>query len=228
MSTQSFGSAIEKSYGAPYLLIHRAELHRILLSKAKSLGVTFKLGCNIDKPDLDLSNPSIRLSSGDVYEGDIILGADGERSLCREKLLGHEDPLRSSGDMIYRFTVKMEKLRLHANLLYLVDHPDINYWMGPDAHAVSYWIKSDSFLNVILTTPQDRGDDTQYGVQRAEIAEVQLKFKNWDPTLTELLGLAEECNKWSLLASAENKKWVHKDGKFMIVGDSAHAMLPYL
>ena len=224
LSVQEFGPVVEGKYGSPYLLIHRADLHKVLLEKAKSLGVEIKLSCDISQDDLDVSKPAICLGKAEIHEGDLILGADGERSVCREKVLGTLDPLRSTGDLIFRFTVKLDDLKADADM----DLRNINYWMGPDSHAVSYVMEKSQLLNVILTAPQDAGDITQYGVQKADPIELKSKFKGWDPRLERLLSLAGECSKWSLLESNRNQTWVHPDGGLMLIGDAAHAMPPYL
>ena len=61
-----------------------------------------------------------------------------------------------------------------------------------------------------------------------EISELQRIFGQWDARLNTLFGLAEECTKWTLLQGNEATNWCHSDGKFALMGDAAHAVLPYL
>ena len=226
--TQRTGSLINHAYGVPYLLVHRAALHRALVQKAHRLGVGINLGCDIANADFDFSDCRVRLANGDVFEGDLIVGADGERSITREKLLGHHDPLHSSGDLIFRVRVPGPALAQHSDLAVFAQRGLTNYWMGPDSHAVSYMMKQDDWLNVVVTVPQDAAERATYGVQKAEVAELVAKLGRWDPDFIKLLSLGDACAKWTLLQSQENQNWVHPDGNFLLVGDSAHAMPPYL
>lgn len=90
-------------YGAPYLLIHRADFHYVLASAAKLLGVTIRLNSAVK--GVDFYRPGLELESGEVVEGDVVIAADGLRSRCREELLGRKDPPIPSGSLAYRVTL---------------------------------------------------------------------------------------------------------------------------
>lgn len=105
--------------------------------------------------------------------------------------------------------------------------------MGPDSHVVTYVINKGDMLNMILTAPEVGKDNADAnsaaaGIQKCEVAELRRKFQDWDPRFQQMLELAQECSKWSLLHSGHNERWVHPQGKLLLIGDSAHAMLPYL
>ena len=229
LSTLDFGAPVEDAYGAPYLLIHRADLHRVLLQRARDLGVDIKLAAEIADDGIDAVNACVRLMNGEVYSGDLILGADGERSLCRDLLLGRQDLLQRTGDVIFRFVLHVSELRERGELAELVDRAPINYWMGPNAHVVSYVMRKGDLLNIVLTAAEEAGESVQQpGIQKVEVGELRRRFAGWDTRFGRLLDLARDCSKWSLLHSSENPKWVHPEGKLLLIGDSAHAMLPYL
>jgi salicylate hydroxylase len=89
LSTQPCVPYCEQRYGAPYLHIHRADYHSILVDEARRLGVTIKLDCHVE--GIDFEKAAIRLSGQLEFEADVILGADGLKSVCREALLGYAD-----------------------------------------------------------------------------------------------------------------------------------------
>ena len=170
----------------------------------------------------------ISLQDGQTFEGDVIIGCDGERSVCREKLLDREDPLQSTGNLVFRFTVKISEMRRDTDLAALIDPPTINLWMGPSAHAISYVIPKDDQFNVALTIAQNPGDRSLHSAQRAEVRELHDAFQGIEPQFEKLFSLAQTCSKWSLLQSTTLPSWIHPSGRFALLGDSAHAMMPCL
>ena len=226
LSSQQLGHEIESIYSASYMVIHRADLHGTLLKEAKRLGVVIKLDSHIVK--LDFLEPSIELSNGEKYVSDIILGADGERSACRETLLGSSSPVRESRDHVFRVTVNTSEILEHENLVNLVQPPCINLWVGPGAHAMTYALKRDGLLNIVLTCAHDPAKSIDHGPQKADIKEAIKAFSHWDENFKTLLGLAQGCSKWNLFEPPKSGPWIHPNGKFALIGDSAHAMLPFL
>ncbi len=226
LSRQASGLAIEQRYNAPYLVIHRADLLKALVSEARSLGVEIKLGSNV--ASIDFFKPSINLSTGETFQGDVVLGADGETSVCREALLGNSIMPQRTGDLVFRIAVKAREVSQQHELLDMIRHPSVNVWMGPDAHAVSYMLKND-ILNVVLVCPEGTGNKVPCGPQSVDTIEVQKAFCNWDPIFRALLQVHDsDCTKWPLLQISEVVNWCHSSGKFALIGDAAHAMLPYL
>jgi salicylate hydroxylase len=139
LSKQNLVPYTENHYKAPYLHIHRADFHNVLVNAARELGVEIRLKSSVQKVDFD--KPSVTLKDGSEFKADIILGADGLRSVCREEMLGHADPPHLTGDLAYRMIVRADDMRKHKDLVELTENPAINFWLGPDAHAVCYLLK---------------------------------------------------------------------------------------
>ena len=192
LSSQQLGCSMEERCSAPYLVIHRAYLHNFLQQEARRLGVHIKLNCQFTK--INFSEPSVDSSSGEIHFADTILGADGERSACRGALLGYSPPLQDSGDHVFRITVKTSDVAQHRDLIHLVQPPCINLWVGPGAHAITYLLKRDDLLNIVLTCSHDISTTVQHDPQRAEIAEAREAFSRWDAKFQALLGIAHGCS----------------------------------
>ncbi|KAL9120987.1 MAG: hypothetical protein Q9187_002462 [Circinaria calcarea] len=224
VSKQNMIPYAERQYGVPYLHIHRADYHKILVAEAKRLGVTIILGSTVT--DINFEEPLIYLKDGSAFRADLILGADGLKSICRGSFLGHPDPPCLTGDLAYRIIVKASDVRRHPDLRELAEKPAINYWMGPDSHAVCYLLKGGDLYNIVLICP----DNLPEGVTtaKADVQEMRNFFEKWDPKLRTLLGLVQETSKWRLQNSTEMRTWSHPSGKFALMGDACHATLPYL
>lgn len=214
----------ESRYGVPYLHIHRAEYHRILVEEAVRLGATLLLGQNVVK--VDFEKPSVYMADGFEFIADLIIGADGLKSICRESMLGHPDPPHLTGDLAYRVIIPASAIRSHPLLAPLIEKPAINYWMGPNAHAVAYLLQGGSLFNIVLCCPDDLPE--QVSVAEADVQEMREFFEKWDSQLRALLELVQEISKWRLQNSHEMETWSHRSGKFTLLGDACHATLPYL
>ena len=198
----------------------------MLRQKAEELGVVIKLNCDTVNAKFDLSKPSITFGNGEIFEADIILGADGERSLCKEKMLGHVDPLYNSGELIFRVPALVSDVPPGERLADFTDPRKINYWLGSGSHVVQ--VVRDNLINISLTIPQKPDEIVEPGIKKANMEELRGFFSTWDPRFGELLNIAQECRRWPVLESNGSDKWVHPDGRFALVGDAAHAMPPYL
>ena len=226
---------IELAFGAPHLVIHRAVFQKVLLQQVESLpGINIQLGAIIDPTLSNFGQGSICFSVGgnetkEVTAG-LIIGADGERSMCREILLGRPDPPKPSGYVAYRLLIAGSKiLEAPETALHdLVNDPGVNVWQGPESHAVSYML--DGVLNLVLFKLSASGSNGASNLKPELVdgEELRSQFVEWEPRIQALLGLVVDCIKWEILETEELKEWVHPDGGFVLMGDSAHAMLPFL
>ncbi|KAK4694659.1 hypothetical protein P7C71_g2961, partial [Lecanoromycetidae sp. Uapishka_2] len=214
----------EQRYGVPYLHIHRADYHKILVAEAERLGVKMQLGSVVTSIDFDRA--LIRRRDKPDFQADLIIGADGLKSICRESLLGHTDPPHLTGDLAYRIVIKAEDMKKHPDLRDLAEKPAINYWMGPYGHVVCYLLQGGGLYNIVLICPDNLPE--MLNTVKADLQEMRDFFEGWDPKLKTLLGMVQETTKWRLLNSEEMESWSHPTGKFVLMGDACHATLPYL
>lgn len=225
LSTLSLMPNMENKHGVPFLNMHRADLHTLLFTKAKSVGVEIHLGAQVTS--IDFATPSVMLSGGETLRYDVILGGDGDGSISRQALLGHPTPRYHSGDQVFAITLNTEAVRQREDLRNFIDPPNTNVWFGPNAHVVVYPVR-DNQLHVILSRTEGTTEMVHVRPQIADINELKSFFKDWDPTYRKLLDNAQSAVKWTLTETTEPKTWCHSTGKFALIGDSAHAMLPYL
>jgi salicylate hydroxylase len=129
----------EAECGTPFWDFHRSNLHKALLDRAIELGAKLSTDKRVVDIEYEFNGPvtqSIAVcAEGARYKADLIVGADGINSKCREILLGHEDPPLLTGDLAYRLLLDTEEMMKDPDLRSFVEDPQVNYWIGPDAHA---------------------------------------------------------------------------------------------
>ena len=176
--------------------------------------------------DIDFLRTSLKLQSGEEFVADLIIGSDGVASKCRALLLGHASPLQNTGQMAYRMTLSIKDVQSDPDLQSLIADYDINCWMGPLSHVVTYALREDGLFNVIALAPDCLPSDQFSG--KATVKDVQQLFTGWDPRLSKLFGLSEYALMWKLQDSEEMGSWSSAQHTFTLLGDACHATLPYL
>ena len=208
----------------PHLFLHRAKFLEILVQEAVRLGVAFRFDATVTS--IDFERARIRLLNGDGDEYDLILGADGSKSVCRGLLFGHSHGPQLSGEVAYRVMVPVKAIGEDEDLSVFTEDSDVSCWMGPDAHVVCYRLKEEDMVNVVLVGPNESPAFTDGA--HSEQQEMEAQLANWDPRLQKILRLAKTVLKRRLQGSHEMASWSQPDGKFALVGDACHTSLPTL
>jgi len=203
-------------------------LQKCLVDRAVELGATVR--CSSQVVDVRVSEDgeraSVVLKGGVEVEADLVVGADGINSKLREVILEREDPPTPTGDIAYRLLLSTSGMMKDPELASLVTDPQVNYWLGPDMHAVNYVLKGGKLFNMVLLVP----DDMPAGASTLEgnVEEMRALYKDWDPRIAKLLGMCESVHKWRLCIRLGMENWSHPSGAFTLLGDAVHATLPYL
>ena len=93
-------------------------------------------------------------------------------------------------------------------------------------HVMSYTIAGGKSFNMVLSHP-DRSDPSNWNQQDA-LKDMRKHFEGWDPRLLKIIDMVKTTLKWPLLSGSALERWVAPSAKFLIMGDAAHAMLPYM
>ena len=225
------GASALAHYGHPYASVHRADLHRVLLS-ALLAGAPASLSLNARMQDFALQDDavSVRLESGQIIEGEALVGCDGLWSRVRTGLLGPEPP-RLTGHLAYRGMIPADRLprALASNT--------VNAWLGPRMHVVHYPIRQGRWFNVVAVVHGvlgaghggPPGSDPQSWSHEARSADLQRALGPVCGDLKDMLGAVTDWKLWALndrapVASAQE----HAQGRVALLGDAAHPLRPYL
>lgn len=135
-----WGDQMDK-YSAPYYHIHRADFHKLLYDLARP-NVTLHLKSTVVAVDPEA--PSITLESGEVVKCDLLIGADGVKSIVQQAVIGRVNPAQPTGDAAYRALIPTSVMIADPELKPFVDTPEMSAWMAPGRHLMAYCIVSNS------------------------------------------------------------------------------------
>ncbi|KAK4615668.1 FAD-dependent monooxygenase OpS4 [Fulvia fulva] len=225
--TDDFNVEMKSKYNAPFWDLHRVDVQRALAAKAKELGVEVRLGSRIE--DVDFDQATIRLASGETLQADLIVGADGLWSKCRQKFLmskGLEPDIPiPTGDLAYRIVLEVNEVK-SQEVKDWISQPTCQFWIGPEAHVVAYSVRNGQMINIVLLVPDNLPPDVSK--QSGSLEEMRAIFNHWDPMLNRFLDEVKSVEKWKLMHGAELDSWISPKSNFVFVGDACHSMLPYL
>lgn len=111
---------IEENLGFPYRAFHRVDLHNELRNLAladdgSGPRVDLHLGVKIVR--VDVENAEIEMDDGNVWKGDLVIGADGIHSFVRREALGEEqEEIEDGGWNIYRWLLDTRVVERDAEL----------------------------------------------------------------------------------------------------------------
>jgi len=211
------GNECEQRFGASYYNLHRADLLDVL-----SAAVPKKI-IHLDHRCVGLNRypdrVEVRFHNGTVADADAVIGADGIHSEVRTALFGPELP-HFSGDMAYRGLVPAERLA-HLDLELVA-----SVWWGPGRHFVHYFVgRGARYLNFVGIVPAGEWRIESW-TAKGEVKDALAEFAAFHPQVREIIGGVDTINKWAMYDRDALLRWT--DGRVTLMGDAAHAMLPYM
>ncbi|KAJ7093875.1 hypothetical protein B0H15DRAFT_938310 [Mycena belliarum] len=217
-----WGENMDRDYGAPYYHVHRADLLNMLFKLATPY-MTLFLNSRVASVDPNLGQ--VTLESGRTFHGDVILGADGVKSMVRELVVGHPDKPIPTGDAAYRAIIPTSEMMKDPDLKPFVEHPEMTGWIGPGRHIMAYCIRGSKEYNLVMLHP-NRGLREAYNVE-GSVDKMRADYAGWEPRVQKLLALVSSTLIWPLFDRDPLDTWIHPSGKVALLGDSCHPMLPY-
>src|SRR5262245_47305771 len=212
----TFGAEAERRYGAPYLLMHRGDLHAALLSTVPADTIHF------NKKLVDLARHgagvALRFADGSRTVAAGVVGADGVHSKVREILLGPERPI-FTGRVAHRTVFP-------AALLADFAVETCTKWWGPDRHIVVYPVNPRRDEIYFVTSVPDPDWNVESWSARGEMPEVMAALAGFHPDVQRLLAACPQVHKWALFERDPLPRW--SEGPVVLLGDACHPMTPYM
>ncbi|MFE6287418.1 FAD-dependent monooxygenase [Streptomyces sp. NPDC057877] len=208
---------LEQRYGYPYLVIHRSDLHGLLLRACERAGVELTNDAQVTSYENTGAGARVTLASGETPEAGAVIAADGLHSVAR-RLLVHDEPV-SSAYVAYRGTVPAGQPRVTS-----VDPGEVVVYVGPRCHFVHYGLRGGKLLNqvAVFESPKALASRDDWGTPD----ELDAAFADTCDFVRDGLPFMWRDKWWRMYDRNPIMQWVH--GRIALLGDSAHPPLQYL
>jgi len=221
-----------RKYGSPYLCIHRADLHRVLLDAAKATaGIALHAGACITRVTTRAQAVEVQTQDMRAWTGDGLLGADGLWSAVRPHVVQACDPPRATGHTAWRALCPADEVPAALR------SADVRVWLGERMHAVAYPVRGGDALNLVVLAETDAGpgaggalrEDPRDWDQQANLDALRRAVGERCGGVRPLIDAMPHWRAWRLhdrppLRGARDMA----RERMALLGDAAHPMLPYL
>lgn len=209
----------ESLFGAPYLCMHRGDLHEALAAVLPPEIV--HLGKKLTGLDAAASEVTLAFTDGTQAKADAVIGADGVHSTVREIIIGPDQPIHK-GRIAYRAVFP-------STLLNGFDAGrSRTKWWGIDRHIVIYYTRPDrSEIYFVTSVPEPAEWLTRESWSaKGDVTELRAEYAGFHADVRTVLEACPDCHKWAILEREPLPKW--SDGLVALLGDACHPMTPYM
>ncbi|MGX6999010.1 FAD-dependent monooxygenase [Caballeronia sp. KNU42] len=205
-----------QQFGGSYWGVHRADLQAVLSSAVglERIHLSHRLTDLVQHPD----RVSLSFANGRQVDADLVIGADGARSITRRWMLGYDDALYS-GCSGFRGVVPAERMHL------LPDPEAIQFWIGPQGHLLHYPIGDKGDQNFLLVERHPSPWPSRDWVTPASEGEQLRLFNDWHPAVVQMITAEPISQRWGLFHRPPLGRW--SKGRVTLIGDAAHALVPH-
>lgn len=208
------GEFARKRWHAPYGVLHRATLQKALLAAVEGDPLcTLRLSTAIRGEP----HAALRQVSGHSYS--LVIGADGVWSNIRAAVEDAPQP-DFTGNIAWRFTLPLR----HAPSWLARD--SVTAFLGPSTHLVAYPLSEMGTFNIVaIASGVSSGETWDAKASDSQKHMLARQFRAWHPEIVALLAMAEQPTFWPL-HQVTSGRW-HNGRDVVLIGDAAHAMMPF-
>ena len=207
----------QEKYGAPYIVLHRSDLHSVILEACKKNPlINLYTDNEIISAEETAEGVVITNQRGEKIKGKAVIGADGIRSNIR-KNFSDDEPVNSAY-VAYRGTLPISEVSDDT------DVDDVIMWIGPNLHVVQYPVRRGELYNqvVVFKSPTWTPESTVWGTPE----ELEQVFEGCYSKVEKALTFINKEFRWPMYDRDPIENW--SEGNITLLGDAAHPMLQYL
>jgi salicylate hydroxylase len=213
------GAASAQRYGTPHIMLHRSDLHGVLVNAVRRLKPdAILLGRKCVAVNQTAEHAEIRFEDGTAAQAPFAIGADGIHSKVRVALFGESKPV-FTGCVAWRGLVPMERLPRHMQRMVGTN------WLGPHGFVLHYPVRRGELMNFVPVVERDDWQIESW-VSEGTTGELANDFRGWHSDVHALIENIETPYKWALMVRDPMETWSR--GRITLLGDACHPTLPFL
>jgi 6-hydroxynicotinate 3-monooxygenase len=210
------GAAAEEKYGAPYVQMHRGDLHAALASVVPEDIVHLNL--KLTGIDQDGTGVALQFADGTRTRADAVIGADGTHSRIRELMVGDQRPV-ITGRVAYRTVFP-------ASLLNGYPIDEHTKWWGPDRHIVVYYVNNRKDEVYFVTSVPEPDWAIESWSAQGDLTVLRKAYAGFHEQVQRILAACPQVHKWAIVERQPLPRWT--EGRITLLGDACHPMVPYM
>lgn len=215
------GDAHREKHGAAYYQMHRRDLHDALVQALRAVAPdAVRLDAPVRQVYEDTEAAEVELVNGERLRADLVVGADGVKSVVRQRVLGADKPV-FTGQVVWRVLVPVERIpqALRTDVVSTI-------WCGPHNHGVMYYLRSGQLINFVGCVARPWEEESW--TSSRPWAELDQDYAGWHPMVRAVVEAADhdQCYRWALNSRVPTMVWSTQ--RVTMLGDAVHSTLPYM
>jgi salicylate hydroxylase len=212
------GAAFDQRFRAPYIAIHRVDLHEILLRACRDLPqVDLNQATTVTGFSEEGGRIHVRTADGRTIEGSALVAADGLRSRLRSQL-HPQDTSRDIGYAAHRTIVAREQAPRRMR-----ERTGVTMLTADGFHVIYYPLRGGSEINIVGVFEVPATLDPADPAYQDRIAAL---IKNAVPEVHDVVSVLNMTRRWAIGDREPVRRW--HQGRMTLLGDAAHATLQSL
>jgi salicylate hydroxylase len=178
--------------------------------------------------DTESEKPVVHLKDGRQLVADLVVGADGLRSVVRGSIPATSDVHpKKLFEQCWRMTVPKDKIWGNPKLEWLLTSGNEIAWVSHDQYVLSWPLPPNRPYDVVCCIVRESDVAPGLWGVKDDPANVQKDFAKFCPEVVELLSHADRCIKWTLAELPPLTTCRSTNGRVVLLGDAFHAMIPH-